>query len=183
VGSGANRAAHPTDLLLGRGWRLCGFQGLLLLAPLGQLARGAKLLLFAVRGILGGRHARIDTTKGAQISSGGQHAAGRAGTHVGLRSCRRHQLQQGALGRTANHVDLALAQLELLKARYDRAVRLGASFPERSELAAAYNAQRSVAQARLRDLAIHREAIGFRRNQILHELYPIPQKLTPQADG
>jgi hypothetical protein len=29
----------------------------------------------------------------------------------------------------------------------------------------------------VRDLLIHREAIGFRRNQILNELYPIPPKL------
>jgi hypothetical protein len=93
------------------------------------------------------------------------------------------QEMASALGRTASHVDLALAQLELHKARYDRAVRHGATFQERSELAAAYNAQRSVAQARLRDLAIHREAIGFRRNQILNEFYPIPPKLNPQRDA
>jgi hypothetical protein len=40
-----------------------------------------------------------------------------------------------------------------------------------------FNAQRLVAQSKLRELLIHREAIGFRRNQMLNDLYPIPPKL------
>jgi len=83
----------------------------------------------------------------------------------------------GALGRSGDKVDLALAELELHKARYDRALREGKSREECAALAAAFNAQRSVAQKRLRELLIHREALGFRRNQILNELYPIPAKL------
>jgi hypothetical protein len=82
-----------------------------------------------------------------------------------------------ALGRTEDRLNLALAELELHQARYDRAVRARASEPERAALAAAFNAQRAVAQARFRDLLIQREAVGFRRNQILNELYPIPDKL------
>ncbi|HEX4355762.1 MAG TPA: hypothetical protein VHZ95_22700, partial [Polyangiales bacterium] len=83
-----------------------------------------------------------------------------------------------ALGRSGDKVDLALAELELHEARFDRAVRQGASLAERSALADAFNAQRLLAQRRLRELLIHREALGFRRNQILNELYPIPPKLT-----
>jgi hypothetical protein len=83
----------------------------------------------------------------------------------------------GALGRTEDKLNLALAELELQRARYDRAVRAGSNEAERAAFAEAFNAQRNAARARLRDLQIHREAVGFRRNQILNELYPIPAKL------
>jgi hypothetical protein len=82
-----------------------------------------------------------------------------------------------ALGRSEDKVNVALAELELQRARYERAVRENASASERQGYAQAFNAQRVVAQAKLRDLLIHREAIGFRRNQVLNELYPIPPKL------
>ncbi len=78
----------------------------------------------------------------------------------------------GALGRSEDRVNLALAECELLAARY--ALASGA---HKSELARAHNAQRELARARLRDLLIHREAAGFRRNAILNELYPIPHAL------
>jgi len=92
------------------------------------------------------------------------------------------QEMASALGRTDMRVNLALAELELCKARYERAARSGAALGERQSLAQAFNAQRALAQARLRDLLIHREAIGFRRNQVLNELYPIPPRL-PVPEG
>lgn len=79
-----------------------------------------------------------------------------------------------ALGRSEVRVNLALAELELHKARYDRAVAQG---EPTQPLIEAYNAQRKLVQGRVRDLQIQREALGFRRNQILNELYPIPPKL------
>lgn len=82
-----------------------------------------------------------------------------------------------ALGRSEDRVNLALAELELQRARYDRARCEAAPAAALAQLAAAYNEQRQLAQARLRELLIHREAIGFRRNQILNELYPIPPRL------
>lgn len=82
-----------------------------------------------------------------------------------------------ALGRSEDKVNVALAELELHRARYERAVRENAPATERQGYAEAFNAQRIVAQAKLRDLLIHREAIGFRRNQMLNDLYPIPPKL------
>ncbi|HEX5657966.1 MAG TPA: hypothetical protein VFX59_12260, partial [Polyangiales bacterium] len=81
----------------------------------------------------------------------------------------------GALGRSEDRVNLALAECDLLAGQHARAE--GA---RKSELARAFNAQRQVARARLRDLLIHREAAGFRRNQMLNELYPIPPSL-PEA--
>ena len=34
--------------------------------------------------------------------------------------------------------------------------------------------QRTLAEKRLRDLVIHREAAGFRRNQVVYDAHPIP---------
>jgi hypothetical protein len=82
-----------------------------------------------------------------------------------------------SLGRTEDRLNLALAELELLRAHYERAVREAAPPGERQRHADAFNAQRKVVQARLRDLLIQREAIGFRRNQLLYELYPVPPRL------
>jgi hypothetical protein len=87
------------------------------------------------------------------------------------------QEMAGALGRTEDKLNLAFAELQLCRARYDRALREHVCHSERAALVDAYNAQRKLVQARLRDLQIHREAVGFRRNQILGELYPIPPKL------
>lgn len=87
------------------------------------------------------------------------------------------QEMAGALGRSEDRLNLALAELELCMARYTRAVHEQAA-PERlAQLMQAHDAQRAVVLGRFRDLLIHREAVGFRRNQILHELYPIPAKL------
>ena len=82
-----------------------------------------------------------------------------------------------ALGRSEDRINLALAELELRMARFQHAMRAGATASELQALADAYNAQRTVASTRLRELLIHREAIGFRRNQLLQELFPIPPKL------
>jgi hypothetical protein len=84
----------------------------------------------------------------------------------------------GALGRSEDRVNLALAELELLLARYR-----GAAPEERGALAVSFNAQRLVAQTKLRELLIHREAVGFRRNHMLSELYPIPPMLTQHSDS
>jgi len=83
----------------------------------------------------------------------------------------------GSLGQSDLRVNFALAELELRKARYERAVRDGAPEAERAALVDAFNKQRLVAEKRLRELLIHREAVGFRRNQVLQELYPIAPKL------
>lgn len=91
------------------------------------------------------------------------------------------QEMAGALGRTEDRLNLALAELELCEARYRRAHAAHASVAERSALVSAYNAQRVVVQARLRELVIHREAVGFRRNQIVYELFPIPPRLSDES--
>jgi hypothetical protein len=84
-----------------------------------------------------------------------------------------------ALGRSEDRVNLALAELELLRARHERARAAGEPEHELQALVRAHDAQRAVAKARLHELLIHREAIGFRRNQLLYELYPIPPRLEP----
>lgn len=88
-----------------------------------------------------------------------------------------HQEMAGALGRTEFRVNLAFLELELYRARYDAALRNGAHTRELGRLATAFNDQRHVVHQRLRELLIHREAIGFHRNEILDELYPVHPKL------
>jgi hypothetical protein len=81
-----------------------------------------------------------------------------------------------ALGRTEHTLNLALAELELLEARFAQLLQGGASVLALEQAAEAFNAQRTLAERRLRDLVIHREAAGFRRNQQLYELFPIPPR-------
>lgn len=82
-----------------------------------------------------------------------------------------------ALGKTEERLLLALAELDLWAARHARAVEQGQPSAARRALAEAFNAQREQAQRKLRELEIHREAAGFRRNKILYELYPIRERL------
>lgn len=81
-----------------------------------------------------------------------------------------------ALGRTEDALNMALAELELLEARCAQLARDGAPVLALEQAAQAFNAQRGLAEKRLRDLVIHREAVGFRRNQQLYELFPIPPR-------
>jgi predicted type IV restriction endonuclease len=87
-----------------------------------------------------------------------------------------------ALGKTEHALNLALAELELLEARFVRLERARAGVLALEQAAQAFNAQRTLAERRLRDLVIHREAVGFRRNQQLYELFPIPARKRVGAD-
>jgi len=75
-----------------------------------------------------------------------------------------------ALGRSAAKVDLALLHLELAAKDIDAA----ADDDERARLVARFNALRAEALRARHELAIHREAVGFRRNHELDRLYPVP---------
>jgi len=75
-----------------------------------------------------------------------------------------------ALGRSAAKVDLALLRLELVAKDIDTA----ADEDERTRLVARFNALRAEALRARHELAIHREAVGFRRNHELDRLYPVP---------
>lgn len=74
-----------------------------------------------------------------------------------------------ALGQSAAKVDHALLELELLR----RELATSDSAEEREALRRAIDAKRDEALARRRDLLIHREALGIRRNDVLEKLYPI----------
>jgi hypothetical protein len=74
-----------------------------------------------------------------------------------------------ALGQSAAKVDHALLELELIEG----ALRTETDPPKRESLAAAYQAKREEALRLRRDLLIHREALGIRRNDCLEKLYPI----------
>lgn len=74
-----------------------------------------------------------------------------------------------ALGKTAAKVNHALLELELLHRKLSSA----ASREEQLELREAFRLKRAEALERRRELLIHREALGIRRNDVLEKLYPI----------
>jgi hypothetical protein len=76
-----------------------------------------------------------------------------------------------ALGRSAAKVDLALLHLELA----DRELEAAEDADERARLVARFNVLRAEALRARHELAIHREAVGFRRNHELERVYPIPR--------
>jgi hypothetical protein len=77
-----------------------------------------------------------------------------------------------ALGRTGDRLNYALLRLELAARAIDEAPDEGT----RADRVRAFNALRAEALDARRNLLIHREAIGIRRNKLLDELYPIPPK-------
>jgi len=77
-----------------------------------------------------------------------------------------------ALGRTEDKLNYALLRLELAGRELDAA----SDDTTRAPLVQAFNARRAEAIEARRNLAIHREAVGFRRNKVLEEVYPIPPR-------
>jgi hypothetical protein len=77
-----------------------------------------------------------------------------------------------ALGRTEDKLNYALLRLELA----GRAIETAPDELERYERVREFNALRIEALDARRNLQIHREAIGIRRNKVLDELYPIPPR-------
>jgi hypothetical protein len=74
-----------------------------------------------------------------------------------------------ALGQSAAKVDHALLELELLEAD----LRHSESPDREKSLRQAVASKREEARRLRRDLLIHREALGIRRNDILEKMYPI----------
>jgi hypothetical protein len=77
-----------------------------------------------------------------------------------------------ALGRTEDKLNYALLRLELA----GRALDAAADEAERAERVRDFDARRAEALEARRNLVIHREAIGIRRNKVLEEIYPIPAR-------
>jgi hypothetical protein len=79
-----------------------------------------------------------------------------------------------SLGRAGNKLESALQQAQ----RTRQMIESGPHEPdERRGLVARFNEERALAERRLRDLMIQREALGFRRHSELLQLYPIPPRL------
>lgn len=79
-----------------------------------------------------------------------------------------------ALGRTEDKVNLALLELDVA----GKAVDAAEGGPRDALVAAIteYNRLREAAERALRDLMIHREAIGIRQHKLLADFYPIPPR-------
>ena len=81
-----------------------------------------------------------------------------------------------ALGRAEDRLNLALLELELIGREIDVLTARDPDDPERHDRIRAFNAQRDRARQRLWELVVHREALGFTRNHVLAEFYPIPPR-------
>ena len=77
-----------------------------------------------------------------------------------------------ALGRTEDKLNYALLRLELAA----RAIDASPDELVRYDRVKEFNALRQEALDARRNLQIHREAIGIRRNRMLDDLYPIPPR-------
>ena len=84
-----------------------------------------------------------------------------------------------ALGQSAAKVDHALLELELLQGEMEQCE----SAERRASLERAIRLKRHEALERRRQLLIHREALGIRRNDVLHRLYPIEEMTNRRANG
>lgn len=79
-----------------------------------------------------------------------------------------------SLGRSGSKLEAALQQARTTLSALQTAPPNTA---ERRQLTARFHEERTIAQRRLRDLMIQREALGFRRHNDLLQLYPIPARL------
>ena len=75
-----------------------------------------------------------------------------------------------ALCRAEDKVNAALLELDVL----EQGVRRAADAGERERAVEAFNRKRDDALNARWELLVHREAVGFYRNEILAELYPVP---------
>jgi len=91
-----------------------------------------------------------------------------------LEDLQREILQEmaSALGRAEDKVNVALLELEV----QGKTIDAMPADVDRSKAIAAFNRKRDDAVRALWELRVHREALGFRRNDKLAELYPIPPK-------
>jgi hypothetical protein len=95
---------------------------------------------------------------------------GRVYDHAGLEQEIASEMA-AALGLSEEKLLVALLELERAGLRLERA-RPGSA--EYDTLAGRFNELRRDALRRRWELQIHREALGFLRNQVLEELYPVP---------
>jgi hypothetical protein len=80
-----------------------------------------------------------------------------------------------ALGRAETRVNASLARL----AKMEREIDELAPSSDRVEFAKrvnAFNAEREIAERRLWELTVQREALGLRRHDVLGKFYPIPAR-------
>jgi hypothetical protein len=83
-----------------------------------------------------------------------------------------------SLGRAEDKINAALLALEVTGNAIDALVTEGIA-RNREEIRVRveiFNAQRKEAEVALWELRVHREALGFRRNDDLASLYPIPPR-------
>jgi hypothetical protein len=83
-----------------------------------------------------------------------------------------------ALGQACNKVNFELLELDVLAAEIDAEPNT----ERRARLVDAFNRKRFNARRARWELKVHREALGFLRNDELEDIYPIPPKLRDDAE-
>jgi len=81
-----------------------------------------------------------------------------------------------SLGRAEDRINAALLQCELLGEEIDALDARGAGADERRAKVEAFNRQRDIAERRLWELTVQREALGLTRHDVLQEHYPLPPR-------
>ena len=77
-----------------------------------------------------------------------------------------------ALGQASDKVNVELLELDVL----DHKIAEAADPDRRSRLIESFNRKREAAKRARWELKVHREALGFLRNDELEDIYPIPPK-------
>jgi enoyl-CoA hydratase/carnithine racemase len=122
---------------------------------------------------LGPQHPRVSRLRGV---------VGVGSTEGGLATLGAELMAEAAasLGRAERRV---LDELQLLKSLRDRIDHLEAQLPRKPATrdllrgqVEAFNRHRALAERRRWELLVQREAVGFKRNEILERLYPVPPR-------
>jgi hypothetical protein len=77
-----------------------------------------------------------------------------------------------ALGQSCNKVNFELLELDVL----DRKIQEETDPERRAKMVETFNRKRKAARRARWELKVHREALGFLRNDELEDIYPIPPK-------
>lgn len=129
----------------------------------------------------------VSTARGAPVLERTRHpAAQRRGEALAALRAELLGEMAAALGRAETRVRRSLARIAHVAREIDALERRHGSGPaDRAALAAridAFNTERGVAEHRLWELTVQREALGLRCHDVLRDFYPIPARRRAPTD-
>lgn len=116
----------------------------------------------------------VDNLETGEVGTGYDERLPAGATGNGLSSVQQEVIEEMSAGlrRSARKIEQALVRLDEI----DEAIRAAETQTERERLVEEFNDVRGDALEARRDYLIQREAIGFFRNGVVEEEYPIPPK-------